>query len=245
MPEWYFLLAVLGLLAILSLAWEPLLFVLPIFILGLLASLSQAGVAALGQRIESETDLSRLVVRSLVFSLHLLQPLARLFGRIRHGIGPWDFAGLLSGPVRLTDTRAFWSEEWKSPESRLQALEEALIDNGAAVRRGGNFDNWDLEIYGGMIGSIRVIAMVEAHGAGKQLFRLRAWPCVSGFAIGLFSVFGLLAALAAYDRAWVAALPLALTALGIAGFARADCSMAMRAYGAALQAAARDAPAAN
>jgi hypothetical protein len=123
---------------------------------------------------------------------------------------------------------SFWCEEWQSQEARLAALEELLIRKQAIVIRGGDFDRWDLEIYGGLLGSIRAMAMVEEHGAAKQLFRLWVWPYVPGVAIGLISLLGVLAALAAYDGAWVAAVPLGLGALGIGGLVRADCARAMR-----------------
>jgi hypothetical protein len=60
------------------------------------------------------------------------------------------------------------------------------------------------------------------------LFRLWAWPYPPRLAIGFFSLLGFLAALAAYDQAWIAVLPLGLGALVVAGFARADCAKAMR-----------------
>jgi glycosyltransferase involved in cell wall biosynthesis len=227
MPEWYFLLSLLGLLGAFGLAWPPLLLLLPVLLLAVAASLIQAGITARKQRIEPQAGL-RLALRVLIFALHLIQPLARLFGRIRHGIGPWGLAGILSGPLRLTDTRVVWSEGWQSQESRLAALERILLAKRATVFRGGDFDRWDLEVQGGLLGSIRAMAMLEEHGAGKQLLRLWTRPYVPGLAIRLFSLLGFLAALAAYDQAWVAALPLALSALGIGGLARADCATAMR-----------------
>jgi GT2 family glycosyltransferase len=229
-PEWYFLLGILGFLTSLGAAWPPLLFLLPLFVLGVGASVIQASIAATKRHIESETGLRRLGLRTLTFCLHLIQPLARLLGRIRHGIGPWGLAGFLSGPVRLTDTRALWSEDPRSQDSRLTMIEEILLARRATIIRGGDFDRWDLEVQCGLLGSVRVMAMLEEHGAGKQLFRLWAWPSVPGPVIGLFFLLCFLAAFAAHDKAWVAALPLALVALGIGAFARADCARAMRSW---------------
>jgi hypothetical protein len=52
-------------------------------------------------------------------------------------------------------------------------LESVLVRERQAVRRGGDFDRWDLEVRGGLLGYIRAIGMIEEHGAGKQAFRLR------------------------------------------------------------------------
>jgi hypothetical protein len=72
--------------------------------------------------------------------------------------------------------------------------------------------------------------MIEEHGAGKQLFRLRAWPAIPRPAIAVLLILGLLAAFAAYDQAWLVALVLALGVTGIALITRAECAKAMQAW---------------
>ena len=230
MPEWYFLVAVLGGLAALGLAWSPLLVTVPMFMLAVAAPLIQAGVAAAKQPLDTHPLQQRLALRMLIAWLHLIQPLARLLGRVRHGVAPWRWAGLLSPPVRLRHTHAIWSEEWHPIETRLAEIERVLLRKRAAVKRGGDFDRWDLEVRGGLLGYVRAVGMIEEHGAGKQLFRLRAWPHIPRPAIGLFLLLGLLAALAAYDQAWLVALVLAFGVLGIALIARAECAKAMQAW---------------
>jgi hypothetical protein len=227
MPEWYFLLALLGFLAALGLVWMPLLAVAPLFLLAIAASFIQAGLSARKQHVGWRLSSQGIVLRSLIFLLHLLQPLARLFGRIRHGIGPWDLTGIFNGPFRLTEHYEIWSEEWEAQEARVAALEEILLASQQTVAKGGNFDRWDLEVYGGLLGSVRTLSMVEDHGAGKQFFKLKVWPHVSGPAIGLLLLFLVLAASASYDRAWAAAVPLALVAVGIGTFVRSDCAKAL------------------
>ena len=108
-----------------------------------------------------------------------------------------------------------------------------LLGKRAVVIRGREFDRWDLEVRGGLLGSIRVLGMVEEHGAANQLFRLRAWPYLP-LAGGLIFLFGFLAALAAYDKSWIAVLPLALGTFAIAAFARAHCATALRSWSEAL-----------
>ena len=47
---------------------------------------------------------------------------------------------------------------------------------GIVVRRGGDFDEWDLQIRSGLLSSARLLMAVEEHGQGRQLVRLRVCP---------------------------------------------------------------------
>ena len=77
--------------------------------------------------------------------------------------------------------------------------------------------------------------MLEEHGAGKQLFRVRSWPHVPVIATGLFVVLACVAAVATYEKELLAGLPLGLAALAIAALARADCARGMRSWRAVAQ----------
>ncbi len=50
------------------------------------------------------------------------------------------------------------------------------------VRRGGDYDSWDLEIRGGLFGGVRVRTVTENYGCGKHMLRLcsRPWFSISG-----------------------------------------------------------------
>lgn len=230
MPEWYALLAVLGGLALLGLVWTPLVLLVPIFTLAIGASLIQSMVVAAKQPLCSRSLQQRLILRVLIVWLHLIQPLARLLGRVRYGVGPWRWAGLLSPPLSLMHSHAIWSEEWQSLEARIGEIEKLLLRKRAIAIRGGDFDRWDLEVRGGLLGSARALAMQEEHGAGKQLLRLRIWPQIPPRAILLFLVLAFLTTLAAYDRAWLAAVSLGIGALGIALIARSECAKAVKVW---------------
>jgi hypothetical protein len=78
-----------------------------------------------------------------------------------------------------------------------------------------------------LVGSIRVLAALEEHGAGRQLFRLRAWPHLPVLVFGIFAALACVALLGAYEQKWFAVLPLAIGALLVAVFARAECAKAM------------------
>src|SRR5262249_3056393 len=97
------------------------------------------------------------------------------------------------------------SGPYESPQEKLTALERALRQAGAVVRRGGAFARWDLELQGGLFGGARLLLSVEDLCPGKQLVRFRSWPSLARWGIALFAVFALLSARAMLDHAWVVA----------------------------------------
>jgi hypothetical protein len=60
---------------------------------------------------------------------------------------------------------------------------------GAIVASGGDYDRWDLEVRGGLLGSGRVRLAVEEHGSGGQLVRLHWWPRYTWFGLSLALLF--------------------------------------------------------
>jgi GT2 family glycosyltransferase len=205
-PEWYLIVVTLGALSALGLFWRPLAYVVPLFVLAAVASLVQAALSA-GQACFASmphSRVARLQLECLTAFLHLLQPLARLCGRLSCGLTPWrQGAPWLSLP-RLR-TSAVWSERWQDPLVRLQCLETAMRKGGGVVVHGGEYDRWDLEVQGGLLGAARMLMAVEDHGAGTQFVRFRSWPRFSRVAVLLTLLFALLSADAVEDRAWSAA----------------------------------------
>jgi GT2 family glycosyltransferase len=178
LPEWYLAVLVLTGLAALGAVWRPLLAAAPLAAAALGLTAAHALVAA--ARAPAPPGLgsrgARLRYRGLTAALHLFQPLARLMGRLQAGLTPWRCRG---GPGwRLPGRRrlARWSEDWRPPTQWVQSIEEAIRAAGLAVRRGADFDAWDLEVRSGALGGIRLLTAVEEHGAGRQLVRIRLWP---------------------------------------------------------------------
>ena len=228
MPEWYFLLTFVGFLTALGASWTPLLWLSPLLAAGILHTLIQAARGGVRARFHPEprSSVRRLALQCLVAWLHLLQPAARLFGRIQHGMGPWSWRGL-TRITPLPSVLSLWSERWEMVETRLSQLESNLKESGAPVIRGGDFDSWDLTICGGLFGTIRVRAMVEEHGDGKQLCRFKAGPKAPYAAIAIILVLITAAVFAIMDGAMVAGSSLAGTA-GVVGFLiYVDCALAM------------------
>jgi hypothetical protein len=228
MPEWYFLLLLFGFVTMLGISWTPLLWLTPLLIAGVGLTLVQAIRASLRATFDSKPNskLGYAGLRLLVAWLHLVQPAARLFGRVQHGMGPWSWKGI-THILPLPTIVSLWTTRWQPIESRLSALASILNGAGTPIIRGGDFDRWDLSILGGLFGTIRVIAMVEEHGKGKQLCRFRTWPKPPNSVIAIFVAIMIAAGLAAANQAATPAGFLALAGCAIGLLIYRDCAHAM------------------
>jgi glycosyltransferase involved in cell wall biosynthesis len=235
MPEWYALLLALGAGTGMGLLWQPLLWLTPIFMACLALTLIQAVQGARRANFDStfRTDACRLCLKGLVASLHLLQPAARLVGRVQHGLGPWS-RHRISGSLPKPETVSVWCEQWAASDDRLAEVERILQHGGADVARGGDFDDWDFAVKGGLFGSVRVRSMTEEHGAGRQMFRLRAWPFVPKATVITISLLLGLSGFALLDQSWPAVTAIALASVGIGFCAYRDCAVAARYWADAL-----------
>jgi len=172
---------------------------------------------------------SRIKMRSLIALFHVLQPIARLTGRLSAGLTLWRRR--LSGfVVPWPRSIAIWSETWRSPADRLVSLETKLKQCGAHVQRGGEFDNWDLQVKSGPLGAARILLAVEEHGFGKQYARFRVWPRCSYLELVPPICFGLLSLGAAAERVVVISgvfgvLTIFLMLLVVIGCGRATASV--------------------
>jgi glycosyltransferase involved in cell wall biosynthesis len=215
-PVWYLLTAALGAISILGLDWTPLRFAFVPLLMAVGALLVQAGKNA-AHAVFHPAPLRRWDVlrrRVVTALLYLVQPVARLAGRLGYAFWNrhwWGEAGLR--PL-WPHTTATWTEQWQDPAARLTAIEEALRDAGAPVRRGGEFDRWDIQVRWGSLGAARLLLGVEDHDLGHQLVRVRVWPRWPLRGPLLTSVFGGLALGAARANAWTAAVVLG----GVAAF---------------------------
>jgi O-antigen biosynthesis protein len=216
MPEWYLVNAALAALVVCGLLWHPLFAAAPVLLLAAGLPLVQAIRSALDGHSPTQplSMVERLRFRIVTAFLHMLQPMARLFGRLSFGLSPWRMrlTGRLSWP---TEKRvALWSETWRPHEERLQGLFDSLIAGNALVDIGGAFDRWDLHIRGGLLGAVRTLIAVEDHAPGRQLIRCQFRPRASLTVSVVAAVFGVLGLIAALDGATLAAIVLtSLTAV--------------------------------
>jgi GT2 family glycosyltransferase len=230
MPEWYMAITALGVLTALSVLWLPLLLAFPLFVLAVGISIIQASRNA-RNAISPKTSgfsIGKLKMHALTTFLHILQPLARLWGRLYYNSGPsWRWREFVFPRLR---TSTIWSEQWQSAEQKLKNIEAMLRENEVIVKRGGDFDRWDLEIRGGIFSTIRILMGIEEHGGGKQLARFRFWPRVSRFWLGLTLLFTFLSGVAAIDQAWLASVSLSLVGLVMTIRVVRDCAAATTSF---------------
>jgi GT2 family glycosyltransferase len=229
MPEAYLAIGGLTLLAALGAAWRPLLVAVPVLLViaGLLAIraatiVSQARLPTAGL---SPSGQARR--RALAALLHLLQPLLRLDGRLRHGLTPWRRRGRPGRAAPRRRELVTWHEQWRDPFTELAELQERLVDLGAIVRFGGDFDAWDLEVRGGTLAGVRVTTLVEEHGQGRRLVRALCRPTWSRPALLMALVLAVLTTVAAADGALVAAVLLGLVAVSFGLRIVSEASSAM------------------
>jgi GT2 family glycosyltransferase len=228
MPEWYFVILSLGFLSTLGASWKPLLWLMPVLIASTSITLFQAALGGYRAsfRPQPPSKLRATAMRLLVASFHLIQPGARLLGRVQHGMGPWNWKGF-THVLPLPGVSHIWSMCWEPMESRLSRLKSILEQSQIAVIAGGDFDTWDLSIRGGMFGTIRVLAMVEEHGKGQQLCRFRTWPKASTGALVMLFGFITLAGSAILDHAAVAGAVLLFIGGALVFLIYSDCALAM------------------
>ena len=220
MPEYVLLNVLLAGLSAMGFLWPRLLVALPLLILGLVGGLLTVGLRISCIRFFSscpETRIARVRLRVLTAFLYLLQPVARFGGRLSYEFGLWRDrrkAGL-SFPRR----RVFrlWNETGQSSIERLQAIESKLREAAIVVRRGGDYDDWDLEVGSGVFGNVRLRLVSEEYGSGKQLVRLRGYPRFSFLGLMLASSLAVLAWAASSDHAWAAVCVLGALALAVGG----------------------------
>ncbi len=228
MPECYLVIAALAVLSPFGMLWKPLLLGLPLLSLAVLALIAQAGLLAGRARfVEAPRPGYPALKRyGLTAVLHLLQPLARLRGRLRRGLTPWRRTA--RGGFSLPRPRAWavLTSSWKEPDQRLMSIESALRARGITAERGGCYDRWDLEVRGGVLGAARLLMAVEDHGAGTQYVRIRSWPRCARAAVGWILFFAGLTAAAVVDGAWAASAVLGSVCGLLAVRTLQDCSAA-------------------
>jgi hypothetical protein len=72
------------------------------------------------------------------------------------------------------------------------------------AHRGGDFDGWDLELRGGLLGSARVLMTVEEHGGGNQYIRIKSRPRCTPAGIFMTLFLAAMGAASAAANAWIA-----------------------------------------
>jgi GT2 family glycosyltransferase len=207
-PEWNLVLAALLGASLLGLVWSPLLLALPLLALAGGISLWRAGRGAATASFSQPAPNRRAAFRRRARTalLFLLQPAARLYGRLSSGLTPWRGRRVarLHWPWRRI---SIWSNHPRGVNERLGTLEGSLKRERVVVVRGGPYDRWDLAVREGASGVARLRMCIEDHGHGEQVVHFRVWPWPDALGLNglLICVPTILASAAAWDRAWPAA----------------------------------------
>jgi O-antigen biosynthesis protein len=179
MPEWYLLIVFLGVVSLLGIEWPLFLWTIPIFIASVSVLLLQAGKSANHEIFnhKPEKSIPKLKSWGLTILLHLIQPVARLKGRINNGLTLWrdGLYNLVHIRDMLFASRLMnhWSEDWKPAHEWLGLIQNKLKSMKNAVRTGSEFDRWDIENSVGLFGSARTLLTIEEHGMGKQMVKIK------------------------------------------------------------------------
>jgi len=184
MHEWQLMNLVLAVLCALGMVWRPLLSLLPVAVATFGLSLVSPISAARNIRFprSAKSGFARFRLRVLTVMLHLMQPWARLWSRLIYSLTVGRIRRFPTISLPWPRTFLLWSEKWIDNTTILHSLESLLRSSGAVVRRGGDYDRWDLEIRGGLFGGIRIRTVSETYGRGKHSLRLhfRPWFSISG-----------------------------------------------------------------
>ena len=207
MPEWYIICVTLLCLSIIGFFWKPLLALIPIFIICGLIPLSIVIPSIIRLKPNSLRNKGWFVRKKfqlITILLFMIQPLARLFGRLRNHLTPWRRYSKSIFSLKVYGKISIWSEKWISPEVRLEQLETDLKKNNSYVYKGGNFDRWDIGIKGGAFGGIKVLMASEDHAKGTQYLRFKIFPRISSLSKYLLLFLLILIGISIIDEASIA-----------------------------------------
>jgi len=232
MPEWYLVIFTFAGLSLLGWSWPPLLWAVPFLMLVVSVLVIHAARCALGVSFKSApmSDRDLFQRRALIALLVLLQPLARLTGRMRHGLTFWRRRAVTGYALPRAWTANIWTKISRPTEERLQRMEKKLRKRGWVPLRGGDCDHWDLKVNGGIFGSARLFLAVEHHGSGRQLLRIRSWPRCSVGALAIALGAAALSYGAGQAAAWTACVVLSATAFLIVARMIQECAAATAAF---------------
>lgn len=170
----------------------------PLFAAGVMLPVLQIIAAVRAQ------EFSRPWLRVMTAGLYMVQPAARLWGRLTHGLTPWRKADTEGGGC-VPRTQITWSENWRAAHDWLEMVRANFRRMGVVAETGGSYDRWDFQIRGGLFAGARLRLAVEEHGSGKQLLRWRIWPHAQGLYWMTAAVLSALSIGAGVDEAWMAA----------------------------------------
>jgi O-antigen biosynthesis protein len=151
------------------------------------ATASQANLDVLVATEGPATWPRRLRWRAMLAWLHFLEPVARDWGRLKHGLTPWRSARPEAGrgprasrwwqrlqPFRRVVGWAYPGGVGLEKHAFLERLTHRLTASGIAVGWNAAWQDWDLKVRRGALGEARLRLIVEHRGGPRRLARLSA-----------------------------------------------------------------------
>src|SRR5262249_3149345 len=133
-------------------------------------------------------------------------------------------------------TTTIWSEIWRTPQDWLTDVKAELIKAGAITVSGGDFDEWDIRVRGGLLAGARLVMAAEDHEGGKQNVRFRTSFTASRLLPLLGTVVAVGVLSAAFAGSWVVAGLFTALGAGLAWQTRSEWRSASGEAAAALAA---------
>jgi len=224
-PEWWLGVLLLAGLSALTALWIHMLFFIPPLLLALALPVVQSCMGAAHARFTTVTRnrWHELRLRALTAFMHLMQPIARLYGRLQHGLTLWRWRGPQDWAFPRPCQTAVFTRTWIEHQKRLELLEQCCNAMQTTTRRGGPYDSWDLEVRGGMFGSMRMLMAIEDQGSGTQYVRVRCQPIFSVIGLIIMAFLASLGWFAIVDQAYSAATILMVMAALVGLRVFVDC----------------------
>jgi hypothetical protein len=226
LPEWRVLVAILVAVAALGFAWRPLLLAAPLAAACAAVMLAQAFISAA----HGSFSRPRLAVHVLTAALFVIQPAARLYGRLRTRMQTRSarlIIRLRGGRLPRRRVSAYWSESWREPAAWLQRMLEELLSCENIVCTGRDYDSWDLQVMGGRLGAARMLVAFEDNGSGNQYLRFRAWPHPSKLACAIALVCLTLASLGGVAGSIVIAAVFGISGVLVGAAIAGQCAVSL------------------
>lgn len=237
MPEWFLLIAGLAVLTALGLTWPPLFWLWPALMIAVGLPFAQAIMSAseavfpTPRRRKSE----RLRLRFVTAALHILQPIARLKGRLTHGLTPWRSRLGVRAQWHWRDDYVFEYGDRATREALLEDIRDAMRSRRASAHLDESGRSWDLETTAGAFGRARLKIEQPPQSMPGAQPRSRSRVSMPAVVVVTAAALGILAVISSLQGAGFAGSVLGGLALALVTVSYRQCAAVLTALAAAIR----------
>src|SRR5947199_2794413 len=159
-PELYLAVALLAGMFLLSLGWGASIVVGPTLLVAIAIPIAQASISARHAKFiatKRNRAWSLIGLRFVVLFLHLMQPMARLSGRMRSGLTPWRRRGPKTRPRFRRVQMTYWRDQREAAEEKVRKIRAQLPDSGTIPRRARAYNPRGQDVGGERVGPRTVL----------------------------------------------------------------------------------------